>query len=174
MFWVILFLFTSLEAMEIVPTASEMVEQAIHIKPRAHTSIELANKLAQIIDLFGDDPEITDEQEQFRWLALQYLRHESQTAATNIGPHLRERLRDSNGTLTELLNQSDKRTLLRYVHNMISESIDDAFKQKAIDYERLQAETSASIRKTRIALIISLIGGVSGILAAFFGAYFGH
>lgn len=175
-----LFLFTLLSvpilAMELVPAAADIVSKVSkqEVKVKVHSSVELAKKLSQVIDLFGEDPNITEEQEQFRWLALQYLSHQSQTAADNVTPILREKLRISHESLEELLNQSDRRQLLRYVHNMITESIEDAFKRKDKDYLQLQAEAELRVRKTKIALLVSVIGGVSGILAAFFGAYFGH
>lgn len=143
-------------------------------RPHRIPSQDIAKKLEVIIELFGHNEDRNVQEDEFRWLLIQYLSRESKTTESNIIPHLKRRLRDSDTEIDRLIQQSDLNTLKRYVHNLITESIEDAFKEKERDFVQLKDEANAKVKRARIALAISIVGGVSAALAAFLGAYFGH
>ena len=141
-------------------------------KPPRPSSAEIATKIADIIVQYGDDVMVGND--QFKNLVIQYFKKESLTIESSIMPHLKQKLRDSDSDITEILVKDDKVRLETLINRLIAESVEDAFKEKEQRYDELKQLADGRLKKAKYALATAIVSGISGALAVFFGVYFGR
>jgi len=141
-------------------------------KPGRPSSVEIAGQIADVIVEFGSAT--TENNDQFKQLVVQYFKKESLTIETSIMPHLRKRLRDSDSAINEILEKDDKAKLEILINELISDSVEDAFNEKEQRYDELKLIAQGQQKKAKYALITAVVSGVSGVLAVFFGVFFGR
>lgn len=147
------------------------LEQGLqHVPGRPH-SAEIASKIAEVIVQFGD--ELTADDQRFKSLVVHYFKKESIEIESSIMPHLKKRLRDSDSEINKILEEDDKARLTDFIDRLISESIEDAFKEKEHQYEELKELAEGKERKAKYALGTAIVSGIAGVLTVFFSVFFG-
>ncbi len=136
------------------------------------SSEEIAIHISEMLKRYGDD--ITMNNEQFKALVIQYFKKESSTIESNIMPHLERKLRDSDSDIQEILEKDDKVKLREFIHALVTDSIEEAFKEKDLKYDELKQIADNRLKRARYALITAVVSGVCGALTVFFGVYFGR
>ena len=142
------------------------------VKPVRPSSAEIATKIAEIIVKYGD--EVTTGNDQFKNLVIQYFKKESLTIESSIMPHLKQKLRDSDSDITDILVKDDKVRLEALINRLIAESVEDAFNEKEQRYDELKLLAENRLKNTKYAMATAIVSGISGVLAVFFGVYFGR
>ncbi len=111
---------------------------------------------------------------EFKLLLVEYFKKESETIESNIMPHLDRKLRDSDENIRLILEKDDQQKLREFIHNLVTESVEDAFKDKDNRFDELKELSNDRLRKQRYALLTAVATGVLGVLGTFLGVYFGR
>jgi hypothetical protein len=135
-------------------------------------STDIAAQIATLITQY--DADSTASQNEFKTLVVSYFKRESLEIQEYIEPHLREKLRNSDGNIKEILEKDDRKALEDLVHRLITESIEDAFRGQTDQFAELKELADNRLKKAHYALATAIVTGVFGALGIFFGVYFGH
>lgn len=149
-----------------------MEDTIIELEPKRPVSDELVADIADLLKKYGS--EVVDTDMQFRQLVVQYFKKESVTIESNILPHLEKKLRDSDSDIQEILEKDDKVRLKKLIHALVTDSIEDAFKEKEVKYDELKSLADTRLKRARYALITAVVSGVLGVASVFVGVYFGR
>lgn len=164
----LLCLVTNVHAME----SEKELDTIVEIDSLRAPSDEIAANLVQLIKQYGKD--LTRNNEQFHQLVVQYFKKESMTIESNIMPHLEKKLRDSDSDIQEILEKDDRDKLAKLIHDLVTESIEEAFKEKEVQYDELRQLADIRLKRARYGIIAAIASGVLGALSVFLGAYFGR
>ena len=136
------------------------------------SSSEIAGQIASLIVQYDQTGRQDDD--QFKTLVVSFFKRESLEIQARIEPHLKEKLRLSDSDIKQILERDDRKALEALVHKMITESIEDAFKDQNVQFEELKSLADVRLKKARLALIATIATGVLGVIGTFMGAYFGR
>ena len=120
------------------------------------------------------DTQLTTNDAEFKQLLVEYFKKESVTIESNIMPHLDRRLRDSDENIKDILLKDDQVQLKEFIHTLVTESVEDAFKDKDHRFNELKEMSEVKLKRAKFALITAIASGVLGIASVFVGVYFGR
>lgn len=136
------------------------------------TANDIASKIATIIEMYSEENK--QEDAQFKQLVVAYFEKESQELEDRVMPHLKSRIQDSSASIDRILETDDKEALQALVNRLITDSLEDAFKEDTNRFEELKALADNKLRKTQYALIATIITSVLSIGGTIAGLWFGR
>ena len=133
---------------------------------------DITNKIATIIEMYSEGNK--QEDDQFKQLVNAYFEKESHELEWRIKPHLAAKLQESDKVIETILKADDREALQRLVNEMITDSIEDAFRDDVNRFEELKALADSKLKRTQYALIATVITSLLSIGGTIAGLWFGH
>lgn len=161
-----------LVALFLVGEVYTMEDNQVALRRPARDESQIALEIADMLREYGMNA--AQNNEEFKTLVVQYFKKESVTIESNIMPHLDKRLRDSDPDIKKILEEDDRNKLKEFIHSLVTESLEDAFKEKDVKYDELKKLAEQRLLRSRYALITAIATGVLGAVTTFLGVYFGR
>lgn len=125
------------------------------------TTSDIASRIASIIEQYDSTKKADDD--DFKVLVTSYFTGESKELAAHVMPLLRDKLKAQDVVISDLVKSQDKDKLELFISGLVTESLEDAFKNQSDRFKELKALADTKLRKTQYALIASLLAGLLGI-----------
>ena len=133
---------------------------------------DIANKIATIIEQYDSTSKADDS--DFKALVTSYFMRESQELEAHILPLFTDKLKAQDAQIAALLQAQDKDKLETFVSGLITESLEEAFKNQSDRFAELKVLADDKLQKTRYALITAIVSGVLGVAGTVIYLWFGH
>ena len=131
---------------------------------------DIATKIASIIEQYDSTSKADDS--DFKALVTSYFTRESEELEAHVMPLFTDKLKAQDAQIAELMKAQDKDKLEAFVSGLITESLEEAFKNQSDRFTELKALADEKLQKTRYALVTAVVSGVLGVAGTIALFYF--